>query len=404
MSFKPITVTQLNTYVKQIFDAEELLHGISVVGEISGWSIARGTAYFTLKDEGSALSCVCFTADKFSHFKNGDSVMLVGSVTYYTKTGRLNFNAYKIEAYGQSVLYQQFLELKEKLQNLGYFAQENKIELPKEINRIGVVSSETGAVIQDIINVSSRRNPKVNIVLYPVKVQGVGAENEIAKGIEFLDNYNVDVIVVARGGGSFEDLAPFNTEIVATATYNCQKPIVSAVGHETDYTIIDFCSDLRAPTPSAAAELLCPDVSARKGKYYAMCKSFLNSMQRFFQYKVDILNVNAENLLKDFSYLQENVNLTFNKNLQTFNKTIKSYIDNKQTYLERKSEILNKLDPKAVLKLGYAFLKKQNMYINSIKDVKPKDNLEIQLKDGSVIASVLEIKDNIWILKKQLKN
>ena len=327
MAFKPITVSQVSQYVKQIFDAEELLHGICVVGEISGWSYLRGTSYFTLKDENSAISCVCFTADKFNDFKNGDSVMVVGSVKYYTKTGKLNFNAIKIEPYGENVLYQKFLELKKSLEDKGYFLPECKKPIPKQIKRIGVVSSEGGAVIQDIINIRTRRNPAIDIVLYPVKVQGVGAENEIAHGISVLDNYNVDVIVVARGGGSFEDLAPFNTEIVADAVFYCKKPLVSAVGHETDYTIIDFCSDLRAPTPSAAAELLCPDVSARKNKYLTMCKSFLTNMKRFFQYKVDILNVNAENLIKDYYAIPSNV---WDSILQDYTTQFKSGIKKPQ--------------------------------------------------------------------------
>lgn len=395
MSFKPITVTQLTAYVKQVFDAEELLHGISVIGEISGWSFTRGTAYFTLKDSGSALSCVCFNAGQYLDFKDGDSVMLIGSVTFYTKTGKLNFNAVKIERYGQSVLYQQYLELKEKLNGLGYFSNERKKPLPKLINRIGVVTSETGAVIQDIINVSYRRNPMVDIVLYPVKVQGNNAENEIAKGIQFLDNYNVDVIVVARGGGSLEDLQPFNTEVVATATYDCKKPIVSAVGHETDYTIIDFCSDLRAPTPSAAAELLCVDINERKRKYFLCMKMLDNNMKKYLQYKLDLLNINYEKIIKNFSYLLENINLIFNNNVNSFKKNMQLYVENKGILYSRRAEILNKLNPNSVLKMGYAFLKKQHNAVNSIKDINVKDNIEIQLKDGSLLATVLEIKGDL---------
>ena len=395
MSFKPITVSQLSTYVKQIFDSEELLHGISVVGEISGWSIVRGTAYFTLKDESSALSCVCFTAERFADFKNGDSVMLIGSVNYYIKSGKLNFNVAKIERYGESVLYQQFLELKAKLESKGYFSDEHKIPIPKEIKRIGVVSSEGGAVIQDIINVRTRRNPSIDIVLYPVKVQGIGAENEIAKGIEFLDNYNVDVIVVARGGGSFEDLQPFNTEIVANATFNCKKPIVSAVGHETDFTIIDFCSDLRAPTPSAAAELLCVDLSIRKTNILKLTQSFILNLQRYLNFKVDCFNILTQNLARNYSYINENTENSFNVLIKDFLKCSALFIDRQENNLQRKAEILYKLNPEEVLKLGYAFVKSGEFAINTVKDIKVNDELEIRLKDGFVTATVVNIKENL---------
>ena len=210
MPIKPITVTQLSTYLKQIFDSEELLHNISVVGEVSGYSNVRGTAYFSLKDSGSVLSCVCFTADDFHDIKNGDSVVVVGTPRYYVKGGKLNFNVVKIEHYGENILYQRFMELKAKLEQKGYFDPSHKKPLPKNIKRIGVVSSEGGAVIQDIINVRTRRNPAIDIVLYPVKVQGENAEYEIAKGIQILDNYDVDVIIVARGGGSMKELQAFN--------------------------------------------------------------------------------------------------------------------------------------------------------------------------------------------------
>lgn len=395
MSFKPITVSQLSTYVKQIFDAEELLHGISVVGEISGWSNVRGTAYFTLKDEASALSCVCFTADNFSEFKNGDSVMLIGSVKYYTKTGKLNFNVVKIEPYGESVLYQRFLELKAKLEQNGYFNEDHKKTMPKEIKRIGVVSSEGGAVIQDIINVRTRRNNEIDIVLYPVKVQGTGAEFEIANGIKFFDNYNVDVIVVARGGGSFEDLEPFNTEVVADATYNCNKPIVSAVGHETDFTIIDFCSDLRAPTPSAAAELLCEDKNARAHKIKSLTSMFVTTMQRAYAYKNDSLLANLEKLIENFDYVYQNNQMVFTIGVKEFLKSANLFILREDNRLIRKTDLINKLNPAEVLKLGYASIKSLTGSINSVNQIKINDKIDIKLKDGVISATVLNKRETV---------
>ena len=391
MAIKPVTVSQLSAYLKQIFDAEELLHGISVVGEISGWSNVRGTAYFTLKDEGSALSCVCFTADNFSNFKNGDSVLVVGTPRYYVKGGKLNFNVVKIESYGQSVLYQQYLELKQKLEDLGYFSAEHKKAIPSQIKRIGVVSSEGGAVIQDIINIRTRRNPNIDIVLYPVKVQGVNAEYEIVKGIRALDNYNVDVIVVARGGGSFEDLQPFNTEVVAKATYECNKPIVSAVGHETDYTIIDFVSDLRAPTPSAAAELLCEDLEKNKDMVKRIAKDLTSYVINYMKSKLGEIRNIAYKLNDEYEYVLQDYRNVFNTCLVNINKFITNFLDKYDTLLKHRKEVLTKMNPGEVLKLGYACVRNGVNYISSVKEVKVGDNVNIYLKDGQIKANVMEI-------------
>ena len=395
MSYKPITVTQLNTYIKQVFDAEELLHGICVVGEISGWSNVRGTAYFTLKDESSALSCVCFSADDFADFKNGDSVMVIGSVKYYNKAGKINFTVVKIEQYGQSLIYKKFLELKEKLSTLGYFDEENKKQLPKDIKRIGVVSSEGGAVIRDIINVRTRRNPSIDIVLYPVKVQGDGAENEIAHGIEVLDGYNVDVIVVARGGGSFEDLQPFNTEIVANATHNCNKFIMSAVGHETDYTIIDFCSDMRAPTPSVAAELICADVNDRKNILDGFKKRLFIQMDNYLKgVKQRIVDYSSNIVYKYNEYIEDCYNV-YNYDIVALKKNIDLYIDKREYMLGSMLKVFEKLNPNEILKLGYACVKYGGEYITTCKNLNKNDTIDIVFKDGVVNAEIKDI-DKRW--------
>lgn len=391
MSFKPVTVTQLSTYLKQIFDAEELLHNISVVGEISGISYSRGTAYFTLKDDNSALACVCFVADKYQDFNDGDSVIVVGSPRYYVKGGKLNFNVAHMEPYGESILYQRFLELKEKLAKSGYFDQEHKITMPKHINRIGVVSSEGGAVIRDIINVRTRRNPSIDIVLYPVKVQGVGAEYEIAKGIEFLDNYNVDVIVVARGGGSMEDLQPFNTEVVASATYNCKKFIMSAVGHETDFTIIDFCSDMRAPTPSVAGELLCTDLESQKSRFLSSVIDLDKYYSAYRQKGCERLITNVDSLQKGYEYLEQDLKGVYNNLLIGLCRVADLYFANKQKLLEVNSLMLNKLNPAQVLKLGYSSIRANKGYVTSAKEVEVGDDISIELKDGTIDAKVIKV-------------
>lgn len=395
MSFKPISVSKLSTYIKQIFDAEELLHGIAVYGEISGWSNVRGTAYFTLKDEGSALSCVCFSANDFPDVKSGDSVLLIGSVRYYPKGGKLNFNVVKIEPYGQSVLYQKFLELKDKLEVLGYFNQDRKKPMPNVIRRIGVVSSRDGAVIQDIINIRTRRNPNIDIVLYPVKVQGVGAEFEIAHGIEILDNYDVDVIVVARGGGSFEDLQPFNTEVVADAIYKCNKFIMSAVGHETDYTIIDFCSDMRAPTPSAAAELLCVDTSLQKDRTNRALMSLVQSMDRYVLNREELLQKYCLRMIDDFGEIVEFGLDSVNQNLVKLKYMADRFFEQTEQRLVSNAKILDKLNPNEVLKLGYACVRSSSGYISSLNDIEKGQNIDVVFKDGFASCNVIDIKENI---------
>ena len=392
MPIKPVTVTQLSTYLKQIFDAEELLHNISVVGEVSGYSNVRGTAYFTLKDENSSLRCVCFTAYNFLDVKNGDSVVVIGSPKYYTKGGKLNFNVVSIQHYGESVLYQKFLQLKEKLEQKGYFAVEHKIPIPKNIKRIGVVSSEGGAVIQDIINVRSRRNPSIDIVLYPVKVQGENAEYEIAKGIKILDEYDVDAIIVARGGGSMEDLQPFNTEVVADATYNCKKFIMSAVGHETDFTIIDFCSDMRAPTPSVASELLCENLQNKKQKVQSDVVALLNTFFRFLRLENKRFYDNIKSLQKEYLYIEQNCKNQFSTNLLKINKLIKDYYAIKEKELAYNKNILNKLNPQEVLKLGYASVKLNGGFVVSKNQISVGDNIEIGFKDGAIIANTIGVK------------
>ncbi|MEG1500245.1 MAG: exodeoxyribonuclease VII large subunit, partial [Clostridia bacterium] len=293
MEDKALSVTQINNYIKNVFDAEELLQNIKIYGEISGYSVMRGIAYFNLKDENAIISCVCFSADKFLFVKNGDQVVLSGSTKFYAKGGRLNFNVTFIEQNGQGLLFKQFLELKARLENEGLFDKKNKKELPSEIKTIGVVTSEGGAVIQDIINVTSRRDPTMNIVLYPVKVQGQNAEKEVCEGIRFFNDYAVDLIIVARGGGSLEDLQPFNTELVARTVFESQKVVVSAVGHETDFTIIDFVADLRAPTPSAAAELVSENKMAVKQKFVTLLSRFKFNLNQFILSFQNNIKLNA---------------------------------------------------------------------------------------------------------------
>ena len=389
MENKAISVTQLSTYIKQIFDAEELLFNISVVGEISGISIIRGVVYFTLKDENASLSCVCFNMPNFD-FANGDNVIVTGSPKYYVKGGRLNFNVINVVKNGIGDLYQQFIELKASLERLGYFDPKKKKPLPSNIKRIGVVTSKEGAVIQDIINVRNRRNPYIDIVLYPVRVQGQNAEKTIAEGIKFFNDYDVDLIVVARGGGSLEDLQPFNTKVVADAIFESNKFVLSAVGHETDFTICDFVSDLRAPTPSVASELCCANVEDRK-------QSYLREITRLKNAIIEVLldkNEQLKDITKTFADNMEALNDNYIDNLTEIINRLKDYVNIELSEKSHKLDILTskvqKLNPSEILKLGYSVVKHNNKIISSINDVKVDDDICIVFKDGQVVANILE--------------
>lgn len=391
MENKTLTVTQLSTYIKQIFDAEELLFNIKVAGEISGLSIVRGVAYFTLKDETANLACVCFGLSSFG-YKNGDSVVVTGTPRYYIKGGKLNFNVSKIEKNGIGELFAQFLVLRQKLEDKGYFLQEIKKQLPKNIKRIGVVTSKEGAVIQDIINVRNRRNPYIDIVLYPVKVQGVNAEKEIAQGIEFFENYNVDVIVVARGGGSLEDLQPFNTEIIADAIFNCKKFVMSAVGHETDFTICDFVSDMRAPTPSVASELCCVDIENQKHQYVKTIKRLRNAICDIFAEKNEQLKLNVDGIVQTFKTQNDEKTRDILGTIAKLKNAITMLVFSYEHKLKLFETNIEKLNPSEILKLGYSVIQSKDKVITKSKDVSIGDEILIKLYDGQLVANIKEIK------------
>lgn len=386
-----ITVTKLNTYIKQIFDAEELLHNIPVVGEIFGISSSRNVFYFSLKDESSSLSCVSFYPNLFIDIKEGDKVIVTGSPNYYIKGGRLNFNVIKLEKVGLGELYEQFLKLKDKLQHEGLFDEHHKKKIPSEIKRIGVITSKEGAVIQDIKNVAWRRNPMVDIVLYNTKVQGLNAENEIAHAIEVMGKYDkIDVIVVARGGGSLEDLWAYNTEVVARATYNCPKPIVSAVGHETDYTIIDFVSDLRAPTPSAAAELLTFDLSGKRAEMWGMFELLYSEVKKIINKNINsfnMINYKLFNVIEKRLVKEEN---NFNNKKYDFLNSCESFINQQYYDLGLIETTIKNIDPKKILSQGYAKIEQNNISVSSLAQLNKDNDLTINFIDGKIKAKPIK--------------
>jgi len=382
-----LTVSKFNNIIKDIFNSEELLHNIKIVGEVFGISSSKNSVYFSLKDEESTLPCVCFNAGAVAGIKEGDLVIATGSPNFYTKGGRFSFVVSKVEPFGLGLLFQKFQEMKEKLQKEGLFDQSHKKPIPQNIKRIGVVTTKDGAVIQDIKNVSWRRNKGVDIVLYDTKVQGNDAEKEIVKGIEFFSNYTgVDVVIVARGGGSMEDLAAYNTEVVARATYACEKPIVSAVGHETDFTIIDFVSDLRAPTPSAAAELLTKDtklsISALKRDISRVCRSLeVYVAEKSMQWNSDKQNFLA--LAENF--LQEKRN-SFERQVAKLSNKVKDFATEKDHDLQLKLAHLNKLNPLDILALGYAKIEQEGKSIAKLSEVDLQKEIEINFVDGKLVA------------------
>lgn len=371
MERQPISVSNLAEYIKRIFDAETLLYNIEVIGEISSFGLSNGNAFFTIKDDKALLNCVLFGICGGYQPKVGEKVVVMGTPKYYVKGGKLNFNAISIKPFGEGDIFKRFLELKNRLEKEGLFDVAHKKTMPSKIERIGVVTSETGAVIHDIINIARRRNASQDIVLYPIKVQGIGADKEIANGIDFFSNYaNVDAVIVGRGGGSDEDLQCFNSEIVARAVYNCKKFIVSAVGHETDTTLCDYSADLRAPTPSAAAELLTRDRSDQKSKLKLLMQNIQNGMQ----YKL----VSSSNNLHA---LMDNIN-----------NEMQNYLFKKQKQFDLLGEMLKNCNPKAILNKGYAKIESNGQSIASANKLSVGQDVNIYFADGVAIAGVKEVK------------
>lgn len=382
-----LTVSKFNNIVRDIFSSEELLHNIKIVGEVFGISKSKNSIYFSMKDEDSSLPCVCFYGEIAQDLHEGDMVVATGSPNFYAKSGRFNFVVNRIEPFGLGLLYQRFVELKDKLEKEGLFSPLHKKTIPENIKRIGVVTSKDGAVIQDIKNVAWRRNKGIDIVLYDTKVQGNGAEKEIVEGINFFSNYqNVDVVVVARGGGSLEDLSAYNTEEVARATFNCQKPIVSAVGHETDFTIIDFVADLRAPTPSAAAELLTKDTSLSKNTL----KREISRLSRAIDSIIAEHSINFNSVIGAISAKAEDIvsdkKVQIEKFAQKFSTKLDMFAKSKDFELKLKIAHLNKLNPLDILSLGYAKIEQNGKSIGKLQDLNISNSFEINFVDGVVTA------------------
>ena len=389
-----VTVSDLNRYIKDKFTNDENLSQILVKGEISNFkNHYTGHMYFTLKDENSLIKCVCFKtyAEKLTFMpKDGMKVIVLGSVSVFERDGIYQIYVKIMEEDGQGDLYTKYKELKEKLEKEGLFNELHKQNIPLMPKVIGVLTSKTGAVIRDIINVSTRRNPNVYIRLLPVPVQGEGAAEKIADGIKFMNENNLaDVLILARGGGSLEDLWPFNEEIVARAIYDSKIPIISAVGHETDFSISDFVADLRAPTPSAAAELAVPDVYEVKRKI----ESYQDRLRMALLKKVEVMKLRYDKCMASSVFKEPLRKVNDNYLLiDNFIKRLESLVKIEQEKEKnRYIELISKLDalsPLKTLSRGYSLVEKNGKIIKSKSEVQKGDKVELTFTDGKKQAVI----------------
>lgn len=396
------SVGQINRYVKNMFTQDFILQKIYVKGEVSNCKYhTSGHIYFSLKDETGVLSCVMFAGHRRGlafRMKDGDRVVVGGAVDVYERDGRYQLYAKEISLEGAGALYERFLALKTELEEMGMFAQEYKQPIPAFIHRLGVVTAPTGAAVQDIRNISLRRDPYLQIILYPALVQGEGAADSIVRGIHMLDQAEVDVIIVGRGGGSIEDLWAFNEEKVARAIFECRTPIISAVGHETDFTIADFVADLRAPTPSAAAELAVADFR----QILQNIAGLRDRMQKAMQRMAELGRAQLMQYQMRFQYLNPEAKLRDNRQRladldELLRRAMKNRIAEEKHMLGIYLERYRGLSPLYKLNQGYSFVSdREGNGIISTKQVHSGDLLEISVTDGVIEAEVRSSRKEDW--------
>ncbi|WP_330676720.1 exodeoxyribonuclease VII large subunit [Romboutsia lituseburensis] len=398
MKIRAMSISEANSYIKRILSNDPILYNLKVKGEISNFKVhSSGNVYLSLKDENSKLNSVIFKNkyDKKLSLDNGSKIIANGYISVYERDGSYQLYIDSIELDGRGNLYIEFNKLKEKLNEEGLFEYKYKKQIPKIPKTIGVITSQTGAVIKDIINVIKRRYPKVEIKLYSVTVQGHNSKFEICEGIKFFnERCNVDTIILGRGGGSLEELWSFNEEIVARAIFESNIPIISAVGHETDFTICDFVADMRAPTPSAAAELATPSLEEINYKLEnilnRMNKSLIN-ISKVNEYK---LKHTFENIHKQLeAYIIRDKIIQLDKIYDKINFEVENNISLEKEKLSKLGAILHNLSPLATIDRGYSIVQKNKQVINSISDIEFKDCLDITLKDGNIECIVEKIKN-----------
>ena len=391
------SVSQVNMYIKNMFVRETVLNNIYIKGEVSNCKYhSSGHIYFTLKDAKGQIACVMFAGQRSGlsfRMQEGQSVIALGSISVYERDGKYQLYAREILQDGLGALYEKYEQLKRQLEGEGLFSVEHKKAIPFYSKKIGIVTAATGAAIQDICNIATRRNPYVQLLLYPAKVQGEGAAATIVKGIHTLDKEGVDVIIVGRGGGSIEDLWAFNEEIVARAIYECNTPIVSAVGHETDTTIADYVSDLRAPTPSAAAELTVCSVEELMEQFLTwnyqlnrqMRQKIVFARQRLDKYQIQLKYKNPEYQIREMRQRildsEEQLKLLMERKINLKRHALELYI-----------EKMKGLSPLNKLKGGYGFVAdEEGQAIRSVKQVKAGERIKVSVTDGEMEARIEKI-------------
>ncbi len=399
MKNKVFSVTQINTYIKRMFQSDYALRRISIKGQVSNCKYhSSGHIYFSLKDEGSQISCVMFANARYDGLKfeleDGQEVVVDGNISVYERGGSYQLYAQEIRLNGIGELYVAYEMLKQKLYEEGLFDHEKKKPIPKNPKKIGVVTARTGAAIHDIISTAKRRNPYVQLILYPAKVQGDGASDTIVAGIKALDQYGVDIIIVGRGGGSIEDLWAFNEEKVARAIYEAQTPIISGTGHEVDTTIADYAADLRAATPTAACELAVPDIrEVMEGiinREYTL-RTLLKQVVRRYQMKLQQYQITIANFDPRFQLQEQKMHLA------ELEEQIHAVMKNKMTDYQHKLELYTKelhgLSPTAKLINGFGYIEGSNGEpVTSVKKVMEGDQISLTISDGTIITKAEQIK------------
>ena len=399
MKNKVFSVIQINTYIKRMFQSDYALRRISIKGQVSNCKYhSSGHIYFSLKDEGSQISCVMFANARYDGLKfeleDGQEVVVDGNISVYERGGSYQLYAQEIRLNGIGELYVAYEMLKQKLYEEGLFDHEKKKPIPKNPKKIGVVTARTGAAIHDIISTAKRRNPYVQLILYPAKVQGDGASDTIVAGIKALDQYGVDIIIVGRGGGSIEDLWAFNEEKVARAIYEAQTPIISGTGHEVDTTIADYAADLRAATPTAACELAVPDIrEVMEGiinREYTL-RTLLKQVVRRYQMKLQQYQITIANFDPRFQLQEQKMHLA------ELEEQIHAVMKNKMTDYQHKLELYTKelhgLSPTAKLINGFGYIEGSNGEpVTSVKKVMEGDQISLTISDGTIITKAEQIK------------
>ena len=391
------SVGQINSYIKNMFRQDFVLSRISVKGEISNCKYhTSGHVYFTIKDESGTLSAIMFASQAAKltfRLENGMQVIVTGRIDVYERDGRYQLYASGIKQDGLGDLYIRFEQLKREYEQMGYFANEYKRHIPLFSKKIGIVTASTGAAIHDIMNIAYRRNPYVSLILYPALVQGDNAKYSIVKGIETLDKMGLDVIIAGRGGGSIEDLWAFNEPMVVEAVFDAQTPIISAVGHETDFTITDFVADLRAPTPSAAAELAVSDISVTQSRI----EGYMELLNQLMERKLYMYRSQLENKKLKLEHLSPMTILDSRRHQliqtgQRMENAMNNILLSRKHQLEIYASKLHGLSPLEKLSQGYSYVESiQGKPVNSVKNIDAGDKVKIYFKDGNVDAQVLEV-------------